>query len=493
MPVQLDRLAEEVVESVLAGYGYMHMADSASGMLESNVPNHRNSWQLAKDHAISAEHAAGQQHNGDPEPVQLFLDIEPAESWSFLVHPGAFRRIIMNLFGNSLKFTKTGFIRVHLRQEPPSDAPDQQVPGLGRIVLTVSDSGKGISEDYLRNQLYTPFAQEDHFAPGTGLGLSLVRQVVTALGGDIDVTSQVGCGTAVTISLPLPTGEAWTDDEEASFKAMAEDLAGLRVVLRGSGQGTAPQGLQVGGGSCEQDGSAKSQLQLVGDICHGWLKMHIVSGAESQGSPPDFIISTDESFPDLVAEGGSDLATCPHISVCRSSGVGRSIANQRRMPGFFEAISQPLGPRKLAKSLYDIRRRWIGAQGLLSRSVITAATPKKRPLLTSTPSQACELRGVLKVAGILGESTTLTRRNVPPASDESSTDPKLESAVDDVVPETVNPASDNPPCAVGIGAADARRSVLIVDDNPINRKVCLFPPLSGNQTRTNMARSWLHT
>ncbi|KAJ9161170.1 hypothetical protein NKR19_g2549 [Coniochaeta hoffmannii] len=120
----------------------------------------------------------------------------------------------MNLFGNSLKFTKVGFIRVN-------------------ILLTVSDSGKGISEEYLRTQLYTPFAQEDYFAPGTGLGLSLVRQVVATLGGGIYVASEVGRGTDISVSLPLPVCEG-IDEEQASFEAMLLELAGLKVLVRGN-------------------------------------------------------------------------------------------------------------------------------------------------------------------------------------------------------------------------------------------------------------------
>lgn len=92
----------------------------------------------------------------------------------------------MNLFGNSLKFTKLGFISIRLRQE---ESLKRLCGGSPDVILTVSDSGKGIGEDYLRNHLFTPFAQEDHFAPGTGLGLSLVRQMTTALEGSINVAS----------------------------------------------------------------------------------------------------------------------------------------------------------------------------------------------------------------------------------------------------------------------------------------------------------------
>lgn len=494
VPVQLDRLAEEVVESVLAGYGYMHMADTTSGTLDSGLPDQRSNWHLAKGDGSPEDHAPGQQHSADPEAVQLFLDIEPAESWSFLMHPGAFRRIIMNLFGNSLKFTKTGFIRVHLRQESSSDGSDKQAPGFGRIILTVSDSGKGISEEYLRNQLYTPFAQEDHFAPGTGLGLSLVRQVVTALGGEIHVTSQVGYGTAVTASLPLPVGGEWTDEEQVSFGAVIKELAGLRVVLRGNGQASTTEEAQLSLGDGDQDPQAKSQLQLVESLCQGWLKMHIVPEAESQASPPDFIISTDESFSDLDAGDSSDPAACPHVFVCRSSRVVQSITTHRRMPDFFEVISQPLGPRKLAKSLYDSRRRWKEAQHALPKSASAASLADQKPLLVSTPSQAAELTSVLKVAGIMAESTGLTPSTVPAHSGKATTKPRIELKDDGVASERLTAVAVVPPPAVAISPAITRRSVLIVDDNPINRKVCpFFFSWTHHDAELTVTRSWRHT
>ena len=69
-----------------------------------------------------------------------------------------------------------------------------------KITLTVSDSGRGIGREFLKSKLFTPFSQEDTLASGTGLGMSIVKQIVHLLGGDIDVKSQVNVGTAVTVT-----------------------------------------------------------------------------------------------------------------------------------------------------------------------------------------------------------------------------------------------------------------------------------------------------
>ncbi|KAB5522962.1 hsp90-like protein [Coniochaeta sp. 2T2.1] len=459
LPVQLDRLAEEVVESVLAGYGYLHITDTTDMILDSGDSSHRSSWKPGKGDVSPMDDQ--RQHGSDPQAVQIYLDIEPAMSWSFLMHPGAFRRIIMNLFGNSLKFTKAGFIRVHLRQE--SLGPDKVVPGVGRILLTVTDTGKGISEDYLRNQLFTPFAQENQFAPGTGLGLSLVRQVVVGLGGEIQVESQLGHGTAVTVSLPLPVGQG-TDEEETGFGKTVQELAGLTVALHGSGQiGTTQESGAGNKAENHHRDDRSQQLQLIENICRGWLKMQVLSDVDAQDSAPDFIVSTSEPLPGGIADNNTwDHASCPHIFVYGSPSVMQSTVSQLRMPAFFEFISQPLGPRKLAKSLSDSRRRWKEAQQAAQKlAASTTDVPTQKPLLTSTPSQTAELTAVLRVAGIIDESTKLT-----PSTEQPATAQRKES-VDNAVmsrPATPVPSQIHRP-------ATTRKIVLIVDDNPINRKI----------------------
>lgn len=107
----------------------------------------------------------------------------------------------MNLVGNSLKYTRSGFVHVSLVAETAKST--LELPTQQHITLQIQDSGRGISSDYLKNNLFTPFAQEDQLSPGTGLGLSIVRQLVANLGGTIDVQSVVGYGTTVNITVPI--------------------------------------------------------------------------------------------------------------------------------------------------------------------------------------------------------------------------------------------------------------------------------------------------
>jgi hypothetical protein len=83
------------------------------------------------------------------------------------------------------------------------------------IQLCIEDTGKGMSKEFVKTKLFQPFAQEDHLATGTGLGLSLVQSILRLLNGDIEVQSTIGKLPIVTkvgrlgrfldpIAMPLP-------------------------------------------------------------------------------------------------------------------------------------------------------------------------------------------------------------------------------------------------------------------------------------------------
>lgn len=135
--------------------------------------------------------------------VPVMLDIPPSEYWNFDTEAGSWRRMIMNLVGNSLKYTQQGHVQVSFGLRKQSDSKFF-------AELNVIDTGQGISEEYLKHRLYTPFSQENNLSVGTGLGLSLVRQIVSSLRGDIRITSEAGSGTKVSIKVPLTVSK---DDE----------------------------------------------------------------------------------------------------------------------------------------------------------------------------------------------------------------------------------------------------------------------------------------
>jgi anti-sigma regulatory factor (Ser/Thr protein kinase) len=180
--VDVLAVVEEAVESVCSGQALSSIMNggSVSGRL----------WQLdPMDDTVRESRTTG------GEKVDMYLDAAP-QNWLYVLEPGALRRVVMNVFGNALKHTESGSVSLHIEaQTSKNDCPV--------LMMTVSDTGRGISNDYLRSHVFTPFSQEDPMSPGAGLGLSLVRAILRSLGGSIAIKSQLGVGTVVKITFPL--------------------------------------------------------------------------------------------------------------------------------------------------------------------------------------------------------------------------------------------------------------------------------------------------
>jgi signal transduction histidine kinase/nitroreductase len=119
------------------------------------------------------------------------------------------RRMLINLVGNSLKFTLEGSVRVEAEAEPAA----------GQVVLRVRDTGIGIPPE-ARERIFQKFGQVEGTRGqrrGTGLGLTFVKMAAEALGGSVAVDSEEGKGSVFTVRLPraaephplppLPAGE----------------------------------------------------------------------------------------------------------------------------------------------------------------------------------------------------------------------------------------------------------------------------------------------
>lgn len=108
------------------------------------------------------------------------------------------RQVLVNLLTNAVKYTpRDGVIRLETSVSPGS------VMGYRRIVFVVSDNGIGMSEDFV-GHLFEPFVMEGRSREqGTGLGMSIVKNIVTMMGGSIEVESAVGHGTTFRVAVNL--------------------------------------------------------------------------------------------------------------------------------------------------------------------------------------------------------------------------------------------------------------------------------------------------
>lgn len=302
MNVQLDSLVEEVVESVFAGFNFFML--SAGQIQHESRPTGQDVAAVRRNDRTQAieeiEHTK-RGTEGFPDglpggyavPLLIDMEIDPAVSHYFRTIPGGVRRIIMNLLGNSLKYTSSGSIRITLSQEW---GRTKRMRASGQLVkLAVADTGRGISPEFLRENLYQAFAQEDRLAPGLGLGLSVVKKIANSLGGRVTVESEVGLGTTVTVRMPLQPvtpadSTSVTKEEEAELAFFANqrwELKGLRICLVGF---DTPIRLPL-----RHKGSAEARTspQSVFKICRNWLQMEVVSTTEATELAPDLILCED--------------------------------------------------------------------------------------------------------------------------------------------------------------------------------------------------------
>lgn len=129
--------------------------------------------------------------------LRLYLDSQLAAL--HLIDSLRFRQILFNLVSNATKFTEAGSIEVRL--EVVEDRGGSQT-----VRLQVIDTGIGIDKQ-MQGEVFIPFAQVDdirtRYLGGTGLGLPICRQLVSLMDGSIDLSSEPGVGTRVTVDLPL--------------------------------------------------------------------------------------------------------------------------------------------------------------------------------------------------------------------------------------------------------------------------------------------------
>ncbi|MBC8419855.1 MAG: hypothetical protein H8E10_14795, partial [Desulfobacterales bacterium] len=117
--------------------------------------------------------------------LELVCHIQPDVPTALIGDPGRLRQIIVNIAGNSLKFTEEGEIVIRVEMESESDDSV-------KLHFMVSDTGIGIPQDKL-DSIFKSFEQVDGSTTrkygGTGLGLSITRQFVEMMGGEIKVES----------------------------------------------------------------------------------------------------------------------------------------------------------------------------------------------------------------------------------------------------------------------------------------------------------------
>ncbi|MBD1913366.1 MULTISPECIES: hybrid sensor histidine kinase/response regulator [unclassified Leptolyngbya] len=120
---------------------------------------------------------------------------------------GKLRQVLMNLIGNAIKFTETGYVAVRVRRAPNPVSLD---PPIDTLLFEIEDSGPGIANHEIK-YLFEPFAQTETgrtSRQGTGLGLPISQKFVQWMGGDIRVSSVPGRGSLFAFTTPVQLVDA---------------------------------------------------------------------------------------------------------------------------------------------------------------------------------------------------------------------------------------------------------------------------------------------
>jgi signal transduction histidine kinase/DNA-binding response OmpR family regulator len=131
------------------------------------------------------------------------LELGQEEELVLLGDPGRIRQILTNLLTNSIKFTNEGHVKMTARLA--SETHDSTT-----VVFTIEDSGIGIEEE-VKKRLFKPFSQADSSTArrygGTGLGLTISKNLVDLMKGTIGLESKLGYGTTATFTIPFKKPE----------------------------------------------------------------------------------------------------------------------------------------------------------------------------------------------------------------------------------------------------------------------------------------------
>jgi PAS domain S-box-containing protein len=141
--------------------------------------------------------------------------------------PYRLNQVILNLVSNSIKFTKKG--SVDITCSVISDTAEKQ-----KVQLTVTDTGIGMDEEYIK-KLFEKFSQEDDSTTrkygGTGLGMSICKDLIELMGGEIKATSVKGEGTSVSFAIEFDKGTVADLPQKETAETDTSILADKKILI----------------------------------------------------------------------------------------------------------------------------------------------------------------------------------------------------------------------------------------------------------------------
>lgn len=274
---------------------------------------------------LVAECVEGMRLRAEEKGLRLSYDTTKAEGL-FLADAFRIRQILDNLVGNAIKYTDCGGVTVK--------ALVSKVMGKHQLTLSVKDTGKGMTTEDKRN-VFQAFARLGNAQgiEGAGLGLSITKELVALLDGEIHVYSTVGKGSIFTVTIPVEPSK-----EETTKKDARKAFANHKILI------------------LDDD---KLQLQLIQEMLRrivddSWRVFacgHVVDALTTLHNERPALMLMDIEMPEMNGTEMIRHVNHAQMTVVAMTAHDNSIKGQLLEAGFDDCLFKPFGIDQLARIL----------------------------------------------------------------------------------------------------------------------------------------------
>jgi signal transduction histidine kinase/DNA-binding response OmpR family regulator len=322
--------------------------------------------------------------------LDLIVRYAPGAPRRVIGDPGRVRQVVTNLANNAIKFTRQGHVLINVECENQSE-------GEARFRLAVEDTGIGIPKDKVEH-IFEKFTQADASTTrefgGTGLGLTICRQLTALMGGTIGATSRPGEGSIFWFTLPLPL-----DPQPPALSVPTADLRGVRLLVTYESK-TSWLVLheQLSSWGIRHDGTASGKETLT------------ALRTARQADDPYQIAVLGHRLPDMDGKIlGRTIKDEPALQetvlVMLTSAGKRGDAKSFKEAGFAAYLVNPLRDSTLLDALSTVWKAW--TQGVVTDLVTRHTLAKSLP---STADSSAPTRTPFRARVLVAEDNPVNRK-----------------------------------------------------------------------------------
>ncbi|KAJ4983598.1 sensor histidine kinase response regulator (hsp90-like protein) [Stagonosporopsis vannaccii] len=457
----LSIATEEVVEAVFAGSSFLPIMSSKNAPMSPTESTTTTSTDTDTPDITTKR-----------KMCYIILDMAHEQDWTYCFPIGPWKRTVMNLFGNAIKYTQSGHIIISLNATDVTRSTGMTTT----VTLTINDTGTGMSPEFLANKAFQPFSQENPHSSGVGLGLSIVRQIIETNGGKIQISSDHSTGTKITVKLSLsrPQTAQVVSPRKEEFLSWLPRLKGRRICILHRVENDQdlldePQ---------NAEGLRKFTSALTTTLTNH-LRMDVVQTTTWEGNDADLVICPEPSFAYLASirtkridTNAAKAAVTIFVALdALEAATLRSDVRVQDKESVVEIMTQPLGPYKLAYVLNRCLDRFESSNENAQRSAspIDSRWPSNKGVTRTPPplflSPALDERPPLLDQPYWNESDM---RDTPVPTLQGPENPKPGPGTTAV---TEHELPIRPKLSTPTRSVDASSNVLITDDNTINRRL----------------------